>query len=274
MKALIPILLLGFVGGCTTFEIPDTLGDPANAQNYGYHPLDPLPVTLSLDTWDDNESLMKIFPDETMRLAVGTVSHSGEIAYGPAKLGVKGMNYIVVLDYIKFGTQSFGVTLSPPDGRSTRTATLTRGPSADVVVPVYIGVGLRLTASFVVTEGSVDLGSLLALGVAAKANRVSGTLVVQTLGLSGREISPLVPMPSEINESTIQNAILALGSIRAKMYEKESVVTPRVVGVYNNLGGGAATINGFISSLLEQPIVYPRVPDRTTPTDSPGALDN
>jgi hypothetical protein len=65
-------------------------------------------------------------------------------------------------------------------------------------------------------------------------------------------------MPGEISESTIQNAILALASIKAKMYDTKTSITPRVVGVYNNLGGGEATINGFISSLLEKQIPFPR----------------
>ena len=59
-------------------------------------------------------------------------------------------------------------------------------------------------------------------------------------------------MPSEINASTIQNAIMALGAIKAKIYDTGTRINPRVVGVYNNLGGGQETINGFISSLLEQ----------------------
>jgi hypothetical protein len=65
-------------------------------------------------------------------------------------------------------------------------------------------------------------------------------------------------MLAEISESTIQNAILALTSIKAKMYDTKTAITPRVVGVYNNLGGGEATINGFISLLLVEPIQFPR----------------
>jgi hypothetical protein len=129
---------------------------------------------------------------------------------------------------------------------------------ANAIVPVYIGVGLRLTANVYVKKGNVDLGSLFALGLAAKSEKVSGTLVIQTLGVSGPEISGLIPMPGEISESTIQNAILSLASIKAKMYDPKTDISPRVVGVYNTLGGGEATINGLISSLLEKPIHFPK----------------
>jgi len=243
------------VSGCASFPLPDTAGDPKNAPNYGYHPLDPLPVNVTLQTPVTNENLMKVLPDETMRLAIGTVSGDGGISYGPAKIGIEGSSYVVILDYIKFGTESFGVDLTGTG--DNRVATLVQTADADSVVPVYIGVGLRMTASIHVKKGKVDLGNLFALGAAAKAERVSGSLVVQTLGISGPEVSSLIPMPAEINQSTIQNAILSLASIKAKMYADETLLTPRVVGVYNNLGGGTSTINGFISSLLQKRLDFP-----------------
>ena len=57
-------------------------------------------------------------------------------------------------------------------------------------------------------------------------------------------------MPSEINPTTIQNAILALGTIKAKLYDPNTVITPRAVGVYNYIGGSSKTINKFVSSIL------------------------
>lgn len=256
MKVLLACVTALVVSGCaTTFPVPDTLGDPKNASNYGYHPLDPLPINLSNGTFKP----LDVLPDETIRIAVGSVSGDGGIGFGPAKIGVEGKNYVVVLDYIKFGTDSLPVALSPKDAKGNRTATLAASSTeANAIVPVYIGVGLRLTANIIVKKGNVDLGSLFALGVAAKAEKISGTLVIQTLGVSGSEISGLIPMPGEISEATIQNAILALASIKAKMYDPKTTISPRVVGVYNTLGGGEATINGFISSILERPIKFPR----------------
>ncbi len=258
MKALLAVfVVLTFSGCATTFPVPDTLGDPKNASNYGYHPLDPLPISLSAGTTNP----LDVLPDETIRLAVGTVSGDGGISFGPAKIGVEGKNYVVVLDYIKFGTDSLPVFLTPKDAKGNRIASVVEtSAEANAIVPVYIGVGLRLTANIYVKKGNVDLGSLFAIGVAAKAEQVSGSLVIQTLGVSGPEISGLIPMPGEISESTIQNAILSLASIRAKMYDPKTSISPRVVGVYNTLGGGDATINGFISSILGKPIKFPKKP--------------
>lgn len=245
-----------------TASTPLTPGDPQNAPSYGYHPIDPLPVFVKMP--DDrpqptSTDILGELPDETMRIAIGEIQGSGNITFGPAKTGVAGRSYVVILDYIKFQTQSFAVVKK--DGRLQRIrdfATFAAPGPAEIekngtIVPVYVGVGLRLTANITVTEGTVDLGNLFALGVAAQSKQVTGTMVVQTLGVSGQNISTLIPMPSEINPTTLQNAILALGAIKAKLYDQGTTINPRVVGVYNNLGGGQETINAFISMLLDEP---------------------
>lgn len=252
------ILTIGFLivgvmlSGCASWSLPSpkTPGDPQLARSYGYHPIDPLPVRLKADGNVTSRRILDSLPDETMRIAIGQVQANGGITFGPAKAGVAGNSYLVILDYIKFETKSFGVDIT--DTAGTRTANLSASPAPQVIVPVYVGVGLRLSANVTVNEGTIDLGNLFALGAAAQAKQVSGTMVVQTLGISGESVSSIIPMPSEINASTIQNALVSLGAIKAKLYDQGTEVNPRVVGVYNNLGGGQETVNGFISSLLQQ----------------------
>ncbi|MHC6654558.1 hypothetical protein [Aeromonas salmonicida] len=247
-------LMVVALSGCATWTIPATPGDPKSAQSYGYNPIDSLPVTVS-PVNATREKKLEALPDETMRLAIGQLDGKAGISFGPAKAGVAGNSYVVILDYTKFTTKSFGVNKTPVSGSDKISVALTTEPNPDVVVPVYVGVGLRLTASVTVKEGNVDLGNLFALGVAAQAKQISGTLVIQSLGLSGEGVSPLIPIPSEINPTTVQNALMAIGAIKAKMYDGEITVVPRVVGVYNNLGGGQETINGFISTILEKPLI-------------------
>ena len=243
------------LSGCASWKIPATQGDVKSAPSYGYHPIDSLPVTISPAN-ATRERKLDALPDETMRLAIGQFDGKSRISFGPATAGLAGNNYVVILDYTKFTTKSFGVKKTTPtlDGNKVL-ITITTAPNPDVVVPVYVGVGLRLTANVYVKEGSVDLGNLFALGVAAQAKQISGTLVIQSLGLSGEGVSSLIPIPSEINTTTIQNALMAIGAIKAKIYDGKVSVVPRVVGVYNNLGGGQETVNGFISTILEKPLL-------------------
>ena len=253
-------LASALLGGCaTTLKTPPTLGAPENAESYGYHPIDPLPVQIETTAPPSNTQILSVLPDETMRIAIGEIQSNGGVTFGTATTGVAGRTYVVVLDYIKFQTQSFLAEVAGSGTSKTVTGSSPRkmpnqpAQSKATIVPVYLGVGLRLTANVNIREGSVDLGNLFALGVAAQAKQVTGTMVVQTLGVSGQNISTLIPMPGEINPTTIQNAIMALGAIKAKLYDTGTAINPRVVGVYNTLGGGQETINSFIATLLENP---------------------
>ncbi|SOD80978.1 hypothetical protein [Spirosoma fluviale] len=278
-KFLLYILALLIIAlGCSPSKLlskTTSLGDPQNAQTFGYQPLDPLPVNprffdRKLDSayyyggviQIPNNRLMGSLPDETMRLAIGQADGKGNASFGPAKIGYAGNSYVVVIDYIKFDTKSFPVMIkvdslnnikdfipytliNNPDGSSN-------GFNPDGVIPVYVGVGLRFSATIKVNEGSVDLGNLFALGIAAEAKQITGTLIVQTLGISGKDISSLIPIPSQLNTTTIQNAIMAIATIKAKIYDDSTQLNPRIVGFYNNLGGGQTTVNKFISSVLSK----------------------
>lgn len=258
-RAVILLSATALISGCSTWTAPATLGDPVSAPSYGYNPIDSLPVTVYPPHADRDQKLQAL-PDETMRLAIGQVNAKTGVTFGPATAGLAGNSYVVILDYTKFTTKSFGVKKTPLEGDGV-SLSVTKDPNPDFVVPVYVGVGLRLTANVSVKEGSIDLGNLFALGAAGQAKQISGTLVIQTLGLSGEGVSALIPIPGEINPTTIQNALMAIGAIKAKLYDGNITVVPRVVGVYNNIGGGQSTINGFVSTILEKPLIL----DLTTP---------
>jgi hypothetical protein len=261
---LLSLIVITACGSLT--KKPVTVGDPVNASAFGYQPIDPLPARILLphDSMDvkalSNEALMSSLPDETMRLAIGQIDRKGNISYGAAELGYEGSSYIIILDYVKFDTKSLpvqitrdSITYQMIDFRTIDTYE-DNSPKPDAILPVYVGVGLRITASITVNEGTVDLGNLFALGIAAESKKVTGTLVIQTLGVSGKAISAIIPMPSQINTTTIQNAVMAMASIKAKLYEEDIELNPRVVGFYNNLGGGRETVHKFITNILAKGI--------------------
>jgi hypothetical protein len=268
-KVAILALLALIATGCRSVSNPSTLGEESRWILHGYTPLDPLPVGLTNHPATSN--VLQALPDETMRLAIGTFDSSGNLTYGPARLGTANNNYEVILDYIKYSTKSLE---APKITRAEKGKESTWGfpkvfglhvyssfssyhammMSNTVIVPVYVGIGLRLRANIYVKSGEVDLSNLLAIGVAAQAKKVTGSLVVQTLGISGENISTLIPMPGEINVTTIQNAIMALGTIKSKIYDSRTSINPRVIAVYNNFGGGSDAVNMFISDLLKKEI--------------------
>lgn len=277
MRFLFFSLVIIAISSCNATKkltTPTTLGDPKNAISYGYQPIDPLPVKIGIDTSingggviltslikiaDKNKRIMGSLPDETMRLAIGQVDGKGNISFTTAKLGYAGSSYIVILDYIKFDTKSLPVFVDKDTSgliKDFKAASYNLDSKPDAIIPVYVGVGLRFTATITVNEGTVDLGNLFALGLAAETKKVTGTLVIQTLGISGKDISSLIPMPSQINTTTIQNAIMSLASIKTKIYDDNIDLNPRIVGFYNNIGGGETTVQKFITSVLSEQMLH------------------
>jgi hypothetical protein len=251
------------LSGCATAGIT-----PAEfAAGEAYIPLNPQPINLAPGT--KRETLLNGFPNETMRISVGTVDASGSLSFGVAQIGSEGHSYTVIVDYIKYTTatlpveyvsqasdQADGTVLHqqtlktnlgsitfrnvsiPPkivvvvsaDGKKLR-------PEHDEVtklnprIPVYFGVGLRIQANVQVVKGSFQIASLYGLGLAASAGKLTGSLIVQTLGIHGEGVSALIPLPSEINESSIQSAMQALAAIKAKLFDGKTNVTPQVIGM-------------------------------------------
>jgi hypothetical protein len=165
-----------------------------------------------------------------------------------------------VFDSSYDGPTSYAFFLDP-DSEAYDSETRQQGtpPLAErVYVPVYVGVGLRLTASVKVLKGNVKLSSLGAIAAEAEAGNLSGSLVIQTLGITGKTVSTSIPLPSDLNQTTVQNAILSLGSIKAILHDEETEVTPRVVGIYNPIGGGQQVVNGIISILASRRIRWYR----------------
>ncbi|MAY36814.1 MAG: hypothetical protein CMN84_12010 [Spongiibacteraceae bacterium] len=125
-----------------------------------------------------------------------------------------------------------------------------------VNLPVYVGVGLRLTATIKVLKGEVNLSGLPQIAAEAKAGNLTGTLVVQTLGATGELVSSNLPLPSELDRTTTQNAILSLGAIKALLPDENMRITPRVIGIYNPVGGGQSFVNGVISALAADRLTW------------------
>lgn len=264
--------LIGVItlGGCSTFGMHSTQAPPtpsdSTGRSYGYIPLDPLPVlpawrdtigTLNSQYCFSRQELIDALPDETMRIAIGTFDAGGNVHFGTASAGIQNQRYVVIVDYMKFQTLALPVRVdySASDTAKVASITVDSSSASNWVVPTYVGVGLRLTANISVLKDTVNLGSLIAIGAAAQSNRVSGTLVVQTLGITGPSISPLIPLPSDISAASIANAIAALGAIKTKIYDSTTDFTLSVVGVYNTIPGGQRVTDAIVALLLQRPLL-------------------
>lgn len=132
-----------------------------------------------------------------------------------------------------------------------------RGNKYQIIdLPIYIGVGARMTANLTVLKGEASLASLPEIAAEVRAGNITGTMIVQTLGATGELVGTNLPLPSEIDRSTIQSAILSVGSIKTLMSGDTIHLTPRVVGFYNTIGGGTSFVNGVISALTTHRVAW------------------
>lgn len=205
--------------------------------------------TTNNDVGYEDIDYLSYLPDQAVRLAVGKFDASGTLSFGPQTFGIEKNSYQVVIDYISVDAIPIPITIerivtsgpnvhdrvsiydsSITDTTRYRVSNVDRTSFLDnrseieeyeelVVIPVYIGVGLRLTATVNVLKGRVNLSSLASLAAEAEAENISGSLVVQTLGITGNNVSKTLPIPTELNQTTIQNAILSLGAIKALLYD-------------------------------------------------------
>lgn len=269
---------------CACGKLADLPRTPSElVKGSSYLPLTPKPITVTGGK-ATSAVLLDSLPNETMRVSIGTRDENGSLTYGAAAVGQAGHSYEVIVDYIKYTTGYLPVCFTSSEqndkgqfvagaqsamvqtqlGRinvQSNTRTGTSPPSIanessftlKQKVPVYIGVGFRLQASVQVLKGNVQL-TLFGLGAAASAGQVAGTMVIQTLGVFGAPVSPLIPLPTDIGESSIQTAMQSLAAIKAKLYDSNVNIRPQVVGFETSYGSPAAV------QLLEATIAGASVP--------------
>ncbi|HTL31416.1 MAG TPA: hypothetical protein VL282_19435 [Tepidisphaeraceae bacterium] len=199
-----------------------------------YHALSP--ICLETDGLSaDNIDL--VFESELGRFslsqfdATGKLTAMGAVGSGSAKSAV------IVNDFLKYRTYPLAMVVSRDHTGTTEANThksihvrspaefealnaTTKGKEEiDFigVVPVYIGVGVRILADVSEIKGDVNFASLPALAVAAATNRARGTISVGAMGISGKSMGLLIQQPVALNDATVQTALQSVGAIKASL---------------------------------------------------------
>lgn len=241
--------------------------------------------------------LLDALPDNAVRMLVEQFDSSGAVTYGVSKSAAKGESYRVTVDYINADTINVPVWIAKSMA-DTKTGTyqpvyIFSPPSANFMpgseiyevtreepknknafplysqfnIPVYVGVGLRVSANIHVIGAKANISGIGIIGAEAEAEKLRGSLVVQTLGVNGKSVAAALPIQSELNRTTAQNAIVAVGSIKALLYADETIKSPRVVGIYLPFPGGKPLVNALISELSKERVKWER-PCLVTPKPS------
>lgn len=180
-----------------------------------------------------NRALLRDLDTETVRIAVNTLDSNADASAGVVSTSVKGKSYVLIVDYIKYFScsQRIVTNYTCVDRRGKKKGVAgTVNRSFESTVPIYIGIGLRIRAEFKALQGGLNISGLPALAIAANANGIAGRLTVQTLGITGQEVTNLLPLLSDISVASIQSAVQAVGAIKAKIYEDSTTVYPKIIG--------------------------------------------
>lgn len=218
------IFLLPVLFGCNSHQA--VLEKGQTYSNFrGFEPVDPVEyndeILLTKDGelyWKEikllnGEEVLQFLNNETVLVSIGQVNAEGGISYLPITISSKYSNYRVTMDYMKFATL-------PQENNEGEFIGFNR-----------VGVGLRLIALITASESGINIGDLSSIGLAAKEGKIKGTLMIEIVGIKSKEITTLLPLPSEINQTTIQNAMQALATIKSKIYDSETELYPQVMAI-------------------------------------------
>jgi hypothetical protein len=210
---------------------------------YTYQPLNPTTVWIRDPTEDEmkkegwldadetslefSKALLRDLDTETVRIALNTLEGNVDLNAGVVGTTVKGRSYVLIVDYIKYFASAKEICRdyisSNAQGQDVK-------KTFEGTVPFYTGIGLRIRAEFKALEGGLNVSGLPAIAVAANAKGIDGRLTVQTLGITGPEITGLMPLISDISVTSIQSAVQAVAAIKAKIYEESTTVYPKIIG--------------------------------------------
>jgi hypothetical protein len=167
---------------------------------------DALPLQSAQVTLIQNDT------DIGMHYLTGSISHK------------KG-NYTVIMDYMKYRVEPvYGKTFGTYLGNAK------------------IGVGLRIKANIDTFDSDLNLGSLFAIGVQASRGDLRGSISIEVIGIDSSDVTNLIPLTAEIDQTSIQSALQALASIKTKIYDDKSIITPHLVAISESKEGAGAQI--------------------------------
>lgn len=295
------------MSGCSCFKLNSPRTKAEEQSGYTYIPLDPFPVKMrEIDCptpMNDKYRLVDILealPDNAARMSMAETNQRGEVSFAAGGLTEKGNAYRVTIDYTNsatvqlplwikktarpyvnekkvlgpektidpsvpaigdyaIGTQRYEVSRTQPNDENFK----------KISIPIYVGVGLRVVSQVTALEGKFNISGLGGISAGAEANALSGSLVVQTLGINGKSTAAAMPTNSELNRTTVQSSIVAIGSIKTNLYDKDTYIQPRIVGMYLPLPADQKLINAVISALADSEVkpvelVRPCVPKEPT----------
>lgn len=174
----------------------------------------------------DNPQIVNLLSNTRAEISVGKIDSEGSITYLPGTLTREKGSYKVIMDYTNYIVDD---VIDPSYTVTNNVTGLSTKPHK--IGDVRVGVGLRLTANITTKKNNVNLGGLMALGLAANSNKVQGYMHVDTIGIRLKGDSGIILSSTTIDESSILQAVKTLAIIQSKIGDESTHLDPQVIWV-------------------------------------------
>lgn len=221
-----PLVLVFLLSGCGY-----TVNKFDKADYLGYQVVDPLPSkdVLREPTTAEKRRILRSLPLQSANVSVSQMDKNGTIKYLDGSLSSEAGAYEVVMDFLKYRVEPV------------------KDPDSLQIGNMKVGVGLRIRAQVVSKKENLNLGSLLSIGGEAQSNNLKGYISVDVIGIDSKDVTNLIPLTAEIDQTSIQSALQALASIKSKIWDDSVELTPHIVAIKQTEPKNETKIRNIIS---------------------------
>lgn len=160
-----------------------------------------------------NSEILRLLTNTSFETHIGRLDASGNVNYTIANAtGEKG-KYRIVIDDILYRQEK------------------ATNKSGTIIGDGKVGIGSRLTANINTYEANINLNSLAALGLAARANKLDGYIKTDIIGIRTEDSNDFILSSTEINDTSILYAIRALDILKSKIPNSDTHLDPQVLWV-------------------------------------------
>ncbi len=161
-----------------------------------------------------NRQILRLLSNTTTEISVSKVDAYGKADYVVATATGEIGTYRIIMDFAPYMVED-----------AIGSVSLMKIGDAKV------GVGLRLTADVTTNTADIDLGSLMALGVAANLKQLQGTMRVDSIGIRLEDDSGIMLSNTKIDETGILKTLQMLAIVQSKIADKTTYLEPHVLSV-------------------------------------------
>jgi hypothetical protein len=236
MKQLLIFFIAFLFVGCSTMQ-PLQIAD---IQYKSYQPIEPLPVK-NVEVYTGGKFVVKpwaalgdstirdLLPNQSAQIAMRTNDLTGKVNYLTASVTDKAGSYEVIMDFMKYRIEDVY-------------------DKYEVAGSGRIGIGLRVKAKVITYKANLNLSSLANLGVEASNNHLTGLLSIDIIGIDSKDITNYIPLTAKLDETSIQNALQAIATIKSKIWDANVKITPQLIAINQNKDSSEKLIKEKITS--------------------------